>query len=61
MSVGSRAQTRRRLLRRGALIAGLLVLLALVFLVSGHWLLGVVLGAAAAVAILVLLQVRTVR
>lgn len=61
MSVGGRAQTRRRLLWRGALIAGVLVLLALVFLVSGHWLLGVVFGAAAAVAILVLLQVRTVR
>jgi hypothetical protein len=61
MSVGGRAQERRRLLRRGALIAGLLVLLALVFLLSGHWVLGVLIGAVAVLAILVLLQVRTVR
>ncbi|HXH96527.1 MAG TPA: hypothetical protein VNH40_04885 [Gaiellaceae bacterium] len=61
MSVGGRAQARRRMLRRAGLIAGVLVLLALVFLASGHWVLGAVLGAAAAAAVWVLLQVRTVR
>lgn len=61
MSVGGRAQARRRMLRRAGLIAGVLVLLALLFLASGHWVLGIVLGAAAAAAVWVLLQVRAVR
>ena len=61
MSVGGRGQARQRILRRAGLIAGVLALLALLFLVSGHWVLGVVFGAAAAVAIWVLLQARTVR
>jgi hypothetical protein len=61
MSVGGRAQTRQRMLRRAALIAGILVLLALGFLVTGHWVLGVVFGVVAAVAVLVFFQVRTVR
>jgi hypothetical protein len=38
-----------------------LVLLALVFLASGHWVLGVIFGAAAVGAIWVFLQARTVR
>ena len=61
MSVGSRGQTRQRMLRRAGLTAGALVLLALVFLASGHLVLGVIVGAAAAVAIWVFLQARTVR
>ena len=61
MSVGGRARVRERILRRAALIAGVLVLLVLLFLVSGHWVLGIIFGAAAAVAIWVFLQARTVR
>ena len=61
MSVGGRAQTRQRMLRRAALVVGILVLLALGFLVTGHWVLGLVFGVVAAVAVLVFLQVRTVR
>jgi hypothetical protein len=61
MSVGGRAQTRQRVLRRAALIAGVLVLLALLLLASGHWILGAILGVAAVVAIWVFLQARTVR
>ena len=61
MSVGGRAQTRQRMLRRAALIAGILVLLALVFLITGHWVLGAILGVVAAVAVVVFFQVRTVR
>jgi hypothetical protein len=61
MSVGGRAQTRQRMLRRAALIAGILVLVALVFLFTGHWVLGVIFGVLAAAAVLVYLQVRTVR
>jgi hypothetical protein len=61
MSVGGRTRVRDRILRRAALIAGVLVLLALVLLATGHWVLGVILGVAAAVAIWVFLQARTVR
>jgi hypothetical protein len=61
MSVGGRTQARRRMLRRAGLIAGVLVLLALLFLISGHWVLGAIFGAVAAMAVWVFLQVRTVR
>jgi hypothetical protein len=60
MSVGGRANVRGRILRRAALVAGVLVLLALLFLLSGHWVLAVIFGAAAAAAIWVYLQARTV-
>ena len=61
MSVGGRAQLRRRYLRRVALLAGILVLLALLFLTSGHWVLGAFFGVVAAVAVVVFVQMRTVR
>jgi hypothetical protein len=61
MSVGGRARERARVLRRAALIAGVLLLLALLFLLSGHWVLAIIFGAPAAVAIWVFLQARTVR
>ena len=60
MSIGSRGQARQRMLRRAGLIAGVLVLLALVLLAGGHLVLGVIFGAAAAVAIWVFVQARTV-
>jgi hypothetical protein len=61
MSVGGRAGLRRRYLRRVAVLAGVLVLLALVLLAGGHWVLGLVFGAAAVAAILVFVQMRAVR
>jgi hypothetical protein len=61
MSVGGRGGARQRVLRRAALIAGALVLVALLFFASGHWILGVIVGAAAVAAIWVYLQARTVR
>ena len=61
MSVGGRAGARERILRRAGLVAGVLVLLALLLLVSGHWVLGVIVGAAAAFATWLFLQARTVR
>jgi hypothetical protein len=61
MSVGGRADARQRILRRAALIAGVLLLVALLLLVSGHWVLAVIFGAAAAVAIWAFLQARAVR
>jgi hypothetical protein len=44
-----------------SVIAAVLLLLALLFLASGHWVLAVIFGVAAAAAIWVLLQARTVR
>jgi len=61
MSFDGRGRARERILRRARLTAGVLVLLTLLFLVSGHWVLGVIFGAAAAAAIWVFLQARTVR
>jgi hypothetical protein len=61
MSVGGRTQARQRMLRRAGLIAGVLVLLTLVFLISGHWVLAAILGAPALAAVWVFLQIRTVR
>jgi hypothetical protein len=61
MSVGGRANVRERVLRRAALIAAALVLLALLFLISGHWVLAVIFGVAGAVAVWVFSQARTVR
>ena len=61
MSVGGRGGVRERILRRAALIAGVLVLVALLFLLSGHWVLGAIFGIAGAAAVWVFLQARTVR
>jgi hypothetical protein len=61
MSVGGRGRARERVLRRAGWIAGVLVVLALLFLLSGHWLLGIIFGAAGAAAVWVFLQARTVR
>jgi hypothetical protein len=61
MSVGGRGRARDRIVRRAALIAAVLVLLALLLLVSGHWVLGIIFAVAAAAAIWVFLQARTVR
>jgi uncharacterized membrane protein YgaE (UPF0421/DUF939 family) len=49
------------MLRRAGLLAGILALLALVLLISGHWILGIVFAIVAAVAIWLFLQARTVR
>jgi len=49
------------ILRRAALIAGVLVVLALLLLISGYWVLGVIFGGLAVLAIWMFLQARTVR
>jgi hypothetical protein len=61
MSVGGRGQARQRMLRRAGLVAAVLLLVALLLLVSGHWVLGVIVGIAAAAATWVWRQLRTVR
>jgi uncharacterized membrane protein YccC len=61
MSIGGRGQARQRLLRRAGLIAGGLTLLALLFLISGHWVLAIIFAVPAVAAIWVYLQARSVR
>ena len=61
MSIGGRARERDKVVRRMALAAGALVLLTLLFLLSGHWILTVIFGVAAAVAVWLFVQARAVR
>ena len=61
MSIGGRAQARQRMLRNAGLVAVALIVIALLLLVSGHWILGVLFGAAAVVAVVLYRQLRTVR
>ena len=61
MSMSPRGQARHQLLRRAGWVTAALVILALILLLSGHWILGIVFGAAAVVAVLAFLQLRTVR
>jgi hypothetical protein len=61
VSTGGRGQARRRIVRRAGWIAGGLVLLALLLLLTGHWVLGIVFGAVAAVAVWAFVQARAVR
>jgi hypothetical protein len=61
VSVGGRGQARQRTLRRAGIAAAVLAVLALLFLLGGHWVIGIVLAVAAAAAVWVALQLRTVR
>jgi uncharacterized membrane protein YccC len=61
MSMGGRGATRAKLLQRMGLIAGALVVVTLLLLITGHWILAVIFGVAAAVAVWVFLQARSVR
>jgi hypothetical protein len=61
MSVGGRGQARQQMLRRGVMITAALVVLALLFLVTGHLILAIVFGVVAAAAVWALRQARSVR
>jgi hypothetical protein len=61
MSTGGRARARRRILQRTGLIAAGLVLLTLLLLVTGHWILAIIVALPAAVAVWLFLQARAVR
>jgi hypothetical protein len=58
---GGRARARGRILQRTALIAAVLALLTLLLLASGHWILAIIFGVPAIVAIWLFLQARSVR
>jgi hypothetical protein len=52
---------RQRVLRWVTIAAAILVVLALIFLLSGSWVLGIIFGALALGSIWLLLQLRSVR
>ena len=60
MSTG-RGRERGRILQRTGLIAAALVLVALLLLITGHWVLGIIVGLVAGAAVWVFLQARDVR
>jgi uncharacterized membrane protein len=56
-----RARARQNLQRRAGIVTAIVVVLALIFLLTGHWILFVVFGVAAVAAVAAFLQLRTVR
>lgn len=61
MAAGGRARARSTFLRRAGLIAALFVVLALLLLISGHWILGIIAALIAIVGVWVYVQARAVR
>jgi len=59
--MSGRDQARSRLVRRTGLIAAALVVIALLFLIAGHWIIAIIVGIPAAVAVWVFFQARSVR
>jgi hypothetical protein len=56
-----RGRARQNLQRRAGIVTAIVVVLALILLLSGHWILGIVLGVAAVAAVAAFLQLHTVR
>ncbi|HEU5371888.1 MAG TPA: hypothetical protein VFU51_05810 [Gaiellaceae bacterium] len=56
-----RARARQSLQRRAGIATAVVVLLALILLLSGHWILGIILGVVAVAAVAAFRQLRTVR
>lgn len=61
MSFGGRARVREQVVRRVAWVAGALVVLTLLFVLTGHWVLAVIFALVAAAAVWAFAQARTVR
>jgi len=61
VSLSPRARARQSLQRRAGIVTAVVVVLALILLLSGHWILGILFGVAAAVAVAAFLQLRNVR
>jgi hypothetical protein len=59
--MSTRSQERGRLLRRGYIGAAVLLVLALLFVLTGHWILAIVFGLPAVIAVWAVLQLRSVR
>jgi VIT1/CCC1 family predicted Fe2+/Mn2+ transporter len=61
LSAGGRAAAREKMVRRSAFMAAALVVLAFVFLISGHWILALVFALAGVAGIWAFRQIRAVR
>jgi len=61
VSAGGRARARSTFLRRAGLVAAAFGVLALLLLIGGHWILGIVAAVIAVGALWVFRQARTVR
>jgi hypothetical protein len=61
LSLSPRARARQSLQRRGAIVTAAVVLLALIFLLTAHWILFIIFGVAAAASVAAFLQLRKVR
>jgi hypothetical protein len=59
--MSGRQRARGRLVQRTGLIAAALVVLTLLFVITGNWILAIVAGVPAAAAVWVFLQARSVR
>jgi uncharacterized membrane protein len=56
-----RGRARQNLQRRAGIVTAIIVVLALILLLGGHWILGIIFGVAAVAAVAAFLQLRTVR
>ncbi len=56
-----RARARQSLQRRAGIVTAIVVVLAVILLLSGHWILGIIFGVVALAAVAVFRQLRTVR
>jgi hypothetical protein len=56
-----RGRARQSLQRRAGIVTAIVVVLALILLVSGHWIIGIIFGVIAVVAVAAFRQLRTVR
>jgi hypothetical protein len=61
VSLSPRARARQNLQRRAGLVTAGVVLLALIALLTGHWILFIIFGVAAFAAVAAFLQLRKVR
>jgi len=61
MAAGGRTQRRAQLLRWGYIAAAVLIVLTVLFLISGNWILAIIFGIGAAAAVWYVRQVRGVR
>ena len=56
-----RGRARQNLQRRAGIATAIVVVLALILLLTGHWILGIIFGVAAVASVAAFLQLRTVR
>ena len=61
MSMSPRARARQNLQRRAGIVTAIVVLLALIFLLTSHWILFIIFAVAGVAAVAAFLQLRTVR